>query len=127
MTAANYISIAALVVSLAMAVINTANISKNQKRAANDDTETLEKRAREEQAQQTSLMLALNNIEKQLNKIESTINTVQADTRANHDQLIIVEQSLKSVHKRVDEHEARLIEIDNALRVISRGEHEKAI
>ena len=121
MTAANYISIAALLVSLVMAVINTVNINKTQKRAATTDSETLERRAREEQAQQTSLMLALNNIEKQLQKIETTINTVQADTRNNHDQLIILEQSLKSVHHRVDEHEQRLNDIEQALRTLNKG------
>lgn len=121
MTPANYISIAALVVSLVMAVINTVNISKNQKRAENVDSEAVERRAREEQAAQTSLMLALNNIEKQLQKIENTINTVQADTRQNHDQLLILEQSLKSVHHRVDEHEQRLNDIEQALRTLHKG------
>lgn len=121
MTPANYISIAALLVSLIMAVVNTVNISKNQKRAENVDSETLERRAREEQAAQTSLMLALNNIEKQLQKIENVINTVQADTRQNHDQLLILEQSLKSVHHRVDEHEQRLNDIEQALRTMHKG------
>ena len=121
MTPANYISIAALLVSLIMAVVNTVNISKNQKRAENVDSETLELRAREEQAAQTSLMLALNNIEKQLQKIENVINTVQADTRQNHDQLLILEQSLKSVHHRVDEHEQRLNDIEQALRNMHKG------
>ena len=121
MTPANYISIAALLVSLIMAVVNTVNISKNQKRAENVDSETLERRAREEQAAQTSLMLALNNIEKQLQKIVNVINTVQADTRQNHDQLLILEQSLKSVHHRVDEHEQRLNDIEQALRTMHKG------
>lgn len=121
MTPANYISIAALLVSLIMAVVNTVNISKNQKRAEGVDSEALERRAREEQAAQTSLMLALNNIEKQLQKIENTINTVQADTRQNHDQLLILEQSLKSVHHRVDEHEQRLNDIEQALRNLHKG------
>ena len=121
MTPANYISIAALLVSLIMAVVNTVNISKNQKRAESVDSETLEHRAREEQAAQTSLMLALNNIEKQLQKIENVINTVQADTRQNHDQLLILEQSLKSVHHRVDEHEQRLNDIEQALRNLHKG------
>ena len=83
--------------------------------------EEAERRAREEQAAQTSLMLALNNIEKQLQKIENTINTVQADTRQNHDQLLILEQSLKSVHHRVDEHEQRLNDIEQALRTLHKG------
>ena len=121
MTPANYISIAALLVSLIMAVVNTVNISKNQKRAENVDSETLERRAREEQAAQTSLMLALNNIEKQLQKIENVINTGQADTRQNHGQLLILEQSLKSVHHRVDEHEQRLNDIEQALRTMHKG------
>jgi len=120
MTPANYISIAALVVSLVMMIFNLVNGSKNQKRAETTDRETDERRAREEQAQQTSLMLALNNIEKQLQKIENTINTVQADCRQNHDQLIVIEQSLKSVHKRVDEHENRLNELEAAIRHIGR-------
>lgn len=116
MTPANYISIAALIVSLVMTAFNIRNGNNNNRRADAAQDEANEKRAREEQAQQTSLMLALNNIEKQLQKIENTINTVQADTRQNHDQLIVVEQSLKSMHKRIDEHEQRLNELEAAIR-----------
>lgn len=116
MTAANWISVAALAVSLIMAGFNLITGSKTQKRAEDNEKETSESRLREEQAQQTSLMLTLNNIEKQLQKIENTINTVQTDCRQNHDQLIVLEQSLKSMHKRIDEHESRLNAIEAAVR-----------
>lgn len=121
MTPANYISIAALLVSLVMTVFNVYNGNKNQRRAEDTDKEASESRAREEQAQQTSLMLTLNNIEKQLQKIENTINTVQSDCRQNHDSLIVLEQSLKSMHKRIDEHESRINAIETAIRHLDRG------
>lgn len=109
MTAGNYIAIAALLVSLIMMIVNSANITKNQKRAAEDDT-------KEETAKQTSIMIALDNIKSMLSDIKGEVNTVRQDTRENHDQLIIMQQSLKSEHKRLDGHEERLNNIEHELR-----------
>lgn len=109
MTPANYIAIAALLVSLVMMIVNSTNITKNQKKAAEDDV-------KQETAQQTGIMIALDNIKGMLSDIKSEINTVKQDTKENHDQLIIMQQSQKSEHKRLDGHEERLNNIEQELR-----------
>lgn len=116
MTAANYIAIAALVVSLAMCIANIANIARNGTRAAKTDKEKDEEDARKETAEQTGILIALDNIKSMLSDIKAEINSVKQDTRENHDKLLILEQSYKSEHKRIDEHEQRLNHIEEALR-----------
>lgn len=116
MTAANYISLAALLVSVIMMIVNTRNIIRNADRANESDKEHEEQRVKEETAQHTSIQLALNNIEKSLNRIENEINTVKQDTKENHDQLIRLDASFKSEHKRLDEHDERLRAIEEAIR-----------
>jgi len=120
MTPANYISLAALLVSLVMMIVNTSNISKNQSRAEQTERERDEQKVKEETAQQTSLMLALDNIKSSLSRIESEINTVRQDTRENHDKLIQLEQSFKSEHRRLDQHEERLNALEEAIREMIR-------
>ncbi|NCB92884.1 MAG: hypothetical protein EOM40_10055 [Clostridia bacterium] len=109
MTPANYIAIAALLVSLIMMVVNTGNITKNQKKAAEDDT-------KEETAKQTSIMIALDNIKSMLSDIKEEINTVKQDTKENHEDIILIKASQKSEHKRLDGHEERLNNIEQELR-----------
>lgn len=116
MTAANYIAIAALVVSLVVGIANVVNILRNGHRAAKTDREKGEEDARKEQAEQTGILIALDNIKSMLSDIKAEINSVKQDTRENHDKLIILEQSYKSEHKRIDEHEQRLNRIEEALR-----------
>ena len=116
MTAANYIAIAALVVSLVVGIANVVNILRNGHRAAKKDREKGEEDARKEQAEQTGILIALDNIKSMLSDIKAEINSVKQDTRENHDKLIILEQSYKSEHKRIDEHEQRLNRIEEALR-----------
>ncbi len=116
MTPANYISLAALFVSLVMTYWNIHNGNINRQRANEEDDEEKAQRARDEQAKDTQVMLTLNNIEKQLSKIDGTIDTVRQDTRDNHDKLLIALESQKSMHKRIDEHEKRINELELALR-----------
>lgn len=116
MTPANYIAIAALLVSLVMMVVNTYNITKSQSRAEQTNKEKDEQKVKEETAQQTGIMLALDNIKNTLSRIENEINTVRQDTKENHDKLIVMEQSFKSEHKRLDDHEKRLTSIEEQLR-----------
>ena len=116
MTQANYISIAALLVSCIMAFVNIKNGKLSNKRADSAADEQRSQRAREEQAKDTQVMLTLNNIEKQLNKIDGAIDTVRQDTRDNHDKLLIALESQKSMHKRIDEHEQRINDLEQALR-----------
>ena len=110
MTPANYISLAALAISLIMMLVNVVNITKSQSRA--DQSE----REKDEPAQQTSIMLALDNIKRSLTRIENEINTVRQDARENHDKLIMLEQSAKAEHKRLDRHDERLNAIEAVLR-----------
>lgn len=116
MTATNYIAIAALVVSLVVGIANVANILRNGHRAVKTDREKGEEDARKEQAEQTGILIALDNIKSMLSDIKAEINSVKQDTRENHDKLIILEQSYKSEHKRIDEHELRINRIEEALR-----------
>lgn len=116
MTAGNYISIAALLVSLIMMYVTTSNNKKNQNRAENSDKKVDEKQIKEETAQQTSIMIALDNIKSMLGDIKAEVSSVKNDTKENHDNLIIVQQSLKSEHKRLDEHSERLKSIEEELR-----------
>ena len=109
MTPANYIAIAALLVSLVMAIINSMNFKNNQKKTEEDDV-------KQETAQQTGIMIALDNIKGMLSDIKAEINTVKQDTKENHDQLIVMQQSQKSEHKRLDGHEERLNNIEQELR-----------
>lgn len=116
MTPANYISLAALAVSLVMAVFSIINITKTQERATESEKEKEEKRVKEEAMQQTSITLALDHIKNSLTRIENEINTIKEDTRANHDKIIIMEQYYKSEHKRLDEHERRLQRLEEEYR-----------
>lgn len=116
MTPANYISLAALAVSMVMAVFSIINITKTQERATESEKEKEEKRVKEEAMQQTSLTLALDHIKNSLTRIENEINTIKEDTRANHDKIIIMEQYYKSEHKRLDEHERRLQKLEEEYR-----------
>lgn len=116
MTPANYISLAALAVSLVMAVFSIINITKTQERATESEKEKEEKRVKEEAMQQTSITLALDHIKNSLTRIENEITTIKEDTRANHDKIIIMEQYYKSEHKRLDEHERRLQRLEEEYR-----------
>lgn len=116
MTPANYISLAALAISLVMMIVNTSNIKKTQGRASKADMEHEEQRIKEDTVQQTAIQLSLNNIEKSLSRIENEINTVKKECQENHDQLLLLGASYKSEHKRIDEHEQRLNKIEAALR-----------
>lgn len=116
MTSANYISIAALLVSLVMMIVNVRNISRNQTRAQEDDEREKEQIIKRETEQQTGIMLALNSIKEQLQRIETEINTVRQDTRENHDKIIIIEQSQKSEHKRLDNLAQRIERLEKETR-----------
>lgn len=116
MTPANYISLAALAVSLVMAVFSIINITKTQERATESEKEKEEKRVKEEAMQQTSITLALDHIKNSLTRIENEITTIKEDTRANHDKIIIMEQYYKSEHKRLDERERRLQRLEEEYR-----------
>ena len=110
MTIANWLSLGALAVALFMAVINTTNSSKAARKTEKEETE-------EETARTTGLMIALEGIKNQLTRIENEISTVNQDNRENHDKLLIMEQSQKSEHKRLDAHEQRLNNIERQLRI----------
>lgn len=110
------ISICALVVSLAMMIINLVNAVKNWSKANKNDDAAREQRVKEETEQQVGIMLALDNIKNMLAEIKQKINTVEKDTKDNHDEIIRMSESIKSEHKRLDNHEQRLNKIEETLR-----------
>lgn len=110
------ISVIALLVSLSMLVVNVISAGKNWHKAAKTDDEQREQRVKEETEKQTSIMLALDNIRQMLYDIKQEINTVKNDTKENHDEIIRMSESLKSEHKRLDNHEQRLNTIEEMLR-----------
>lgn len=123
MTTGETISIVALLFTILMAFVNTYNIKKTQQRAAENDEEKKTTAAKEEATQTTSILIALDNIKTMLSDIKAEINTVKADTKDNHDKLLILEQSFKSEHKRLDSHEDRLNSLEElARKVLARYE-----
>ena len=110
MTPANWIAIAALAVSVFMTIVNTNKASKDNRASEREETA-------KETAHTTGIMIALENIKNQLTRIENEINTVKQDNKENHDKLLIMEQSQKSEHKRLDAHEQRLNNIERQLRI----------
>lgn len=110
------ISILALLVSLSMLIVNAANAIKNWHKANKSDDAAREQRVKEETEQQVSIMLALDNIKNMLAEIKQKINTVEKDTKDNHDEIIRMSESIKSEHKRLDNHEQRLNQIEETLR-----------
>lgn len=53
-------------------------------------------------AQQTTVIVKLENICIGINEIKSELNSVKVDLRQNNDKLIRVEESCKQAHKRID-------------------------
>ncbi|TFJ32569.1 hypothetical protein CKN99_06040 [Carnobacterium maltaromaticum] len=51
----------------------------------------------------TTVLVKLENINNGINKIESKMDRVESETRANSEKLIKVEESTKQAHKRIDE------------------------
>lgn len=116
MTVGEIISLCALCVAALMLIVNTYNVHKSQAKAEQERQKDGEKELKEDTAQQTGIMIALDNIKNMLTDIKVEINTVRLDTKDNHDRIIIAEQSLKSEHKRIDTHEDRLNHIEDVLR-----------
>lgn len=109
MNVGNYIAIAALLVSVIMMLVNTKNITANQRKTEANDV-------KEETAQQTGIMIALDNIKGMLADIKQEINSIKQDTKENHDEIILIKASQKSEHHRLDTHEERINTIEQALR-----------
>lgn len=93
-TAGNYISIAALLVSLIMMYVTTSNNKKNQNRAENSDKKVDEKQIKEETVQQTSIMIALDNIKSMLSDIKGEVN---AERQAYRDAINAAETELATL------------------------------
>lgn len=81
------------IVSVSAAVyFGLSGVRRDQK---NDDMQ--------ETAQLTTMLVKLENINNGINKIESKMDRVESETRANSEKLIKVEESTKQAHKRIDE------------------------
>lgn len=116
MTAANYIALAALAVSLIVGLVNITNTIRNSSRAERDDRKKGEEDARREQEEQTRIMIALDHIKEMLTDIKGELNSVKQDTKENHDNLLILAETQKNDHERIEKHEERLKYIEETLR-----------
>lgn len=120
MTAANYISLAALTISVIMLFVNLGN----SKRSADAHEENAQEKQEKKVAEQTTIQIALENIKDMLSDIKKDIRSVREDTKENKEAIIRMQESLKSEHKRLDEHDRRLGRIEEALRARGRLENE---
>lgn len=77
-------------------IVAVTSIRRNQ---ANDD--------KKEASQMTTLIVKLENIGNGVNEIKSDMRNVREDMQELRDRLIIVEQSTKSAHHRLDTFEGK--------------------
>lgn len=80
-------------VSVAFAIYTgVSNMKRNSKKDAQADATQL-----------TTVIVKLENINTICTEIKSDISTIKADVKDLSERLVIVEQSTKSAHKRIDE------------------------
>ncbi len=92
---------AAIVVSVLSLIFTVLMGLKNNKRS---DTKDVEERVKEN----TRINMKLDNINSTTQDIKSELMTVRTDLQKHNDKLIILEQSCKQAHKRIDELNNRL-------------------
>lgn len=83
-------------ITIASVVFAIYNGLKSIKRA---DTSEIEARARE----QASVNVKLDNISSDCRDIKNDIGTVKKDMQELSERIVVVEQAVKSAHKRIDE------------------------
>lgn len=84
----NIISIASLTVAI---IVMVTNIKRNNSRDNRQEASNL-----------TTLIVKLENISEGVNEIKSDMRNIKSDMQDLRDRLIIVEQSTKSAHHRLD-------------------------
>lgn len=77
---------------------------KSLKRANKQDTEQQKKDAVADAANNTAILVKLETIGSGVTEIKSDIKSMKLDVKDLTERLIVVEQSTKSAHKRLDEH-----------------------
>ncbi len=92
---------AAIVISVLSLLFSVIMGLKSNKRT---DSKDLEERVKEN----TRINMKLDNINSTTQDIKSELMTVRTDLQKHNDKLIILEQSCKQAHKRIDEMVSRL-------------------
>ncbi len=92
---------AAIVVSVISLIFTVIMGLKNNKRT---DTKDVEERVKEN----TRINMKLDNINSTTQEIKSELMSVRTDLQKHNDKIIILEQSCKQAHKRIDEMVSRL-------------------
>ena len=91
----------AILISIVSVVFSIFFGMKNNKRT---DTKDIEERVK----QNTKINMKLDNINSTTQDIKSQFSSVRSDIQKHNDKLIVLEQSCKQAHKRIDEIASRL-------------------
>ena len=91
----------AILISIVSVVFSIFFGMKNNKRT---DTKDIEERVK----QNTKINMKLDNINSTTQDIKSQLSSVRSDIQKHNDKLIVLEQSCKQAHKRIDEIASRL-------------------
>lgn len=91
----------AILISIVSVVFSIFFGMKNNKRT---DTKDIEERVK----QNTKINMKLDNINSTTQDIKSQLLSVRSDIQKHNDKLIVLEQSCKQAHKRIDEIASRL-------------------
>ena len=91
----------AILISIVSVVFYIFFGMKNNKRT---DTKDIEERVK----QNTKINMKLDNINSTTQDIKSQLSSVRSDIQKHNDKLIVLEQSCKQAHKRIDEIASRL-------------------
>jgi peptidoglycan hydrolase CwlO-like protein len=94
MNITTYISIASLFVALYVAVTNSKRSMTHDERQASE--------------RMTTVIVKLENIGNGVNEIKADIRNIKSDVQELRERVVAVEQSTKTLHKRVDEVEGKL-------------------
>ena len=91
----------AILISIVSVVFSIFFGMKNNKRT---DTKDIEERVK----QNTKINMKLDNINSTTQDIKSQLSSVRSDIQKHNDKLIVLEQSCKQAHKRIDKIASRL-------------------
>ena len=90
------LSVVSLSVAATMLIVNVLNTRRN--RRADDQQDA---------AERTTLIVKIESINAGINEIKTDVRGLRGDVRELQDRMIIVEQSVKSAHHRVDRIEGK--------------------
>ena len=90
------LSLVSVTVAIIMCIINATNLRRNR---THDD--------RQATTELTTLLVKIENINNGINEIKSDMRNMNTDLQKLRDRMIIVEQSSKSAHHRIDKLEGK--------------------